>query len=529
MGERDRILVTGATGHVGREVVGGLARAGVLVRSVTREPGTARLPAGVEVVRGSQFDPAGLRRHLAGVEAVFLVWPDLGDLRAAEEAVAVIAAHADRVVFLSSAAVRDDLDEQENPIGRAHREIERAIERSGARWTFLRPWAFAANTLAEAASVRAGSVVRGAFGDVPVTLIDERDIAAVAVQALTDDRHAGQAYELTGPELRTPRERLDVIGEETGRRVAWEELPAEEWRRQQLQWGFSAEAADGLRKSFLDMRENPPPVTRTVEEVTGRPARTYRDWLRWRAVEFTDPLPHVRRPDADVVLISTWTLDTAERQRAAADAALAAWATAPWPEGLRQHSVLLGTDGRTLLHHSQWSSEEAVDEFTRTDPPERVRGIDAAVPGIERSGVTTYRLHRSVLADPGLRPGCIVLVSFRTDDRETAESFVETLLERYHPVADPARGSTAGMASNHFHIALDGTAVVNYAEFVDEEAHRAIVDTQLRADDPVPRMIAEHPGLTPLGFRRFLPYRAAVAPPSLRPAARAARAPSPLP
>ncbi|GAA2778648.1 SDR family oxidoreductase [Saccharopolyspora taberi] len=506
MNEQNPVLVTGATGNVGRQVVRELVRAGVPVRAVTRDPGTARMPGGVEVVSGDHTDPDSLRPHLDGVRAAFLVWPRLDDTAAAHEVVELLAKQVDRIVFLSSGAVRDGVAEQSEPIARPHRDIEVAIERSGARWTFLRPWSFAANTLEWADAVRTGGVVRGALGGNKVTLIDERDIAAVAVRALTEDGHAGTAYELTGPERLSPVEQVWSIGELIGKPLRWAELSDDEWHERLLDRGFDAESAKAFRESVREAVDTPQPITNAVQQVTGRPARTYREWLRWRAVEFTDPLPDIRNPGSGVVLMSTWTLDGPRRQRAAADAVLAAWSDSPWPQGLLRHSVFLGTDGKTVLHYSQWTDEDAVAASRDSDPPERVAHIDAEVPGIQRNGVTSYQLYRSVVPGGSLQPGCIVLVSFRTDTAETGRSFVDELLSWQESELDGG-SAVGGMASNHFHVSTDGTSLVNYAEFEDEAAHQAVVESMLGGDDTVPRMIERTPGLTGLGFQRFLPYR----------------------
>lgn len=164
------ILVIGATGSVGRQVVSQLLDAGADVRALTRDPEAAGLPAGVEVVRGDLADPGGLDAILEGVDAVFLVWPFFS----AEGATAVvdaIARHAGRIVYLSAKVAADDRES-------FWAVVERRIEESGLEWTFLRPTGFAKNTLGWADQIRTG-VVRAPYGQAARSLIDERDIAAV--------------------------------------------------------------------------------------------------------------------------------------------------------------------------------------------------------------------------------------------------------------------------------------------------------------------------------------------------------------
>lgn len=186
------ILVTGATGTVGRQVVSHLRERGVPVRAVTRDPASAGLPAGVEVVRGDLADPASLEPHLEGAELVFLVWPFT-------------------------------------------------------------------------------------------------DLGAVAVRTLTEDGHAGHRYLLTGPETVTQTDQVRVIGEAVGRAVRWEELPPGEARRHLLTaWGDPG-FADSALATWASLVTHPEPVTQAVEEITGHPARTFRQWAADHASDFRPP------------------------------------------------------------------------------------------------------------------------------------------------------------------------------------------------------------------------------------------------
>ncbi|ASR38550.1 hypothetical protein BAY61_30125 [Prauserella marina] len=496
-----KVLVTGATGAVGRNVVENLVAEGVPVRALTRNPVVSRLPSAADVVEGSHTDPRQLEPQLAGIESVFFMWPDLGNTAPAVSAVELIAAHAKRIVFLSSAAVDGDIEPsaQTTPIGEAHREIEVAIERSGLDWTFLRPRRFATAALEWAADIREGRPVRDAFGDRPITLIDERDIADVAVTALLRDGYTARSLELTGPELIAPKAAVRRISERIGTPAHWEELPEREWINELRKQGWADEAVDFLLRGY----QHPQDVLDTVERVTGKPARDFDDWLSAHRTDFTVPLPKATLPEAEVVIMTTWTVEGEEHQRAAADAAMAAWDSVTWPEGLLHYSVLLGVEGTSLLHYSQWSSEHAIDLFQRTDPPERVEGILASVPGIRRDGGARYTRYRSQGKTDPQRVGCVAVVSFETASRDIAESFVDKL------TVDEAGAATEfSEIGVNFLVSTDGTSLVNYAEFPDEQTHQAIVETQLGPDAPVPALIERTSGLEGLGFRRYLPYRA---------------------
>ena len=267
------ILVIGATGTVGRHVVSGLLGRDVKVRALTRDLGAAQLPPGVEVVRGDVFDAASVGRHLQGVDAVFLVWPSFG-VEGADELVATLANRTGRLVYLSAEAARRRPDS-------AWAAVEGSIADSGVEWTFLRPTGFAANTLMWAPQIRGSGVVRWPYGRAARSLIHERDVAEVAVHALTVDGHSGARHVLTGPESLTQSEQAAVIGEAIGRPVRWEELSRAE---------AEAQLADVVPDTALDtwaaFVEAPEVVTSTVQEVTGQPARSFAEWAREHAAAF---------------------------------------------------------------------------------------------------------------------------------------------------------------------------------------------------------------------------------------------------
>jgi uncharacterized protein YbjT (DUF2867 family) len=266
------ILVAGATGNVGTPLVEQLRAAGERVRALTRDPAKAQLPAGVEVVAGDLADPATLPAAFDGVRAAHLI-----NVYGADPAPIVAAlreAGVSRVTVLRGDVTKSPLEE--------------AIEDSGLEWTWLSPVEFMSNALEWAESVRTEGVVREGFPEARSAMVHEADIAAVAAAALTGAGHAGQDYWLTGPQVLTPPEKVRVIGEVLGREIRYVELSTDEIVTQWRDAGFSADDI----AFFLAMRTDPPAagytVLPTVEKVTGRPARSFADWVREHAAAFEE-------------------------------------------------------------------------------------------------------------------------------------------------------------------------------------------------------------------------------------------------
>jgi uncharacterized protein YbjT (DUF2867 family) len=271
------ILVTGATGNVGRQVVGRLLREGADVRAMTRRPDRAGLPDGTEVVRGDLTEPETLPAALRGVERAYL-FPapgTAGFLAAAKDA------GLRHVVLLSSLAVTY---ERPNAIGRRHETVERAVIDSGLPWTILRPGAFMTNDLGWAPQIRATGVVRWLGDGAASTPIDECDIADVAVRALLDDGHAGRAYPLTGPEALTEPQRVAVLGETLGRALRFEGLSAGDFRAA-MSARMPAEVADALIAMRAESREMAE-VSPAPADLLGRAPRTYAEWAARHADDF---------------------------------------------------------------------------------------------------------------------------------------------------------------------------------------------------------------------------------------------------
>ena len=201
---------------------------------------------------------------------------------------AALAGQVRRIVFLSASSVRDGASPAENGVWG---QVEQVIERSGTEWVFLRAGGFAANTLAWADRIRAGGVVRWAYGEAARSLVHERDIADVAVRALTDRRHAGAKYVLTGPESITQADQVRTIGEVTSLPVRWEEAAPEEIRGQLAAITGDPAFADHALAYWASLIAQPELVTRTVEEITGAPARTFRTWVQDHAGDFRPRSP----------------------------------------------------------------------------------------------------------------------------------------------------------------------------------------------------------------------------------------------
>ncbi|MCH5671127.1 NAD(P)H-binding protein [Streptomyces gilvus] len=265
------IVVTGATGNVGRPLVRALAAAGERVTAVSRRIPPAPLPDGVRHHQADLTEPRNLKPALDGAKTLFLLTS--GDFMAADgDLGGVLTAVHDggvqRIVLLSSQAVGT---------GELPSEMEDAVRQSGLEWTVLRPGSFHSNTLQWAEAVRGRRTVTAPFGDVALPTVDPGDIASVAAVALRDATHAGRVYELTGPAAISPREQAAAIGDALGEPVRFVEQSRAEARAAMVRF-----MPEPVVERTLDILGAPSAALRRVspdvERLLGRPPRTFAQW-----------------------------------------------------------------------------------------------------------------------------------------------------------------------------------------------------------------------------------------------------------
>ncbi|PWJ04381.1 antibiotic biosynthesis monooxygenase [Streptomyces sp. NWU49] len=219
----------------------------------------------------------------------------------------------------------------------------------------------------------------------------------------------------------------------------------------------------------------------------------------------TDRHPDPADPRIGAPFFSTWRVGTPERQKEVVEAIGRTWERRAWPaRGLFGYHVYAGEDGETLLHYSQWASEQAYEAFVKTHRQERVDEIDTAVPGIERVALHRYRHYRSAAREEGRVPGCVVIVDveFEGADPERLRGWADAVLDALESEPDPHPGGICA----HFHLGTDGTRVLNYAEW---ESARAHADALAAPGDGVGsataawRRVREWPGLRSSTVRRY--------------------------
>jgi uncharacterized protein YbjT (DUF2867 family) len=284
------VLVTGATGRVGRGVVDRLLGAGVPVRALTHRSeaeASATLPSEVEVVTGDLTVPESLDAGLRGVGSVFLVWT--APPATAPAVLERLATYARRVVFLSSPhQTPHPFFQQPNPMAVLHADLEQLIAGSGLESTIIRPGMFSSNALMWwADAIRSQGAVRWPYGAAETAPVDDRDVAAVAALTLCEDGHAGRDYVLTGPESLSQSEQVRLIGEVLGRRIRFEELTPEEFRSE-TQGTWPRPVVDMLLAAWDATIGRPAYLTTTVLDLLGSPPRSFRESVADQAGAFIE-------------------------------------------------------------------------------------------------------------------------------------------------------------------------------------------------------------------------------------------------
>ncbi|GAA2798104.1 NAD(P)H-binding protein [Crossiella cryophila] len=270
------ILVTGATGSVGRHVVDGLLARGQQVRATTRTPETAELPAAAEVVKADITDPDTFLPALEGVEKLYL-FPHFERLEYFLEQVRK--AGVRRIVTLSSSSTVQRLRTNKEA-GDGHLHVEQAVEDTGLEWTHLRPGMFAGNTGEWAESIKLNGLAYGAYPQARMVPIHERDIAEVGIAALLEDGHAYARYNLTGPEALTRVEQVEIIGEVLGRELKFVEQTPAEAVAFFLAQGWPEDVITMIEGYRAEATQRADEVSDATERVLGRPGLTYRQWVQ---------------------------------------------------------------------------------------------------------------------------------------------------------------------------------------------------------------------------------------------------------
>jgi len=287
MANEPTVLVTGATGRIGGQVVAQLAASGTRVRAIIRRPDTAQSEM-VEGIGGDLTRPETLVPALDGIETVFLSFPSVSGDDAADDLVATLAGRARRIVYLSAFGVPEQPDPQAKPDGSilgSHAYLERLIAASATEYTFLRCSGFAANTLAWSEQIYHSDVVRWFHPDARRSLVHEADLAGVGVRALIEEVHAHRVHHLTGPEQLTQVEQLHLIGAALGRPLQFEPIEPSTAGAElfpQLPPGV----AEGIVEGHGKFVSHPEPVTDTVRQILGRSPLTFAQWAREHVGDF---------------------------------------------------------------------------------------------------------------------------------------------------------------------------------------------------------------------------------------------------
>jgi len=278
---KNKILVVGGTGGVGGAVLHQLVAKGISVRASSRTPEKIPASKGVESVALDFTKPETIKSALAGIKKVFLYAHSESVDGFVKEAKA---AGVERIVVLSSSSTT--MKGAENDfIGKRHLITERAVENSRLAWTFLRPGAFATNTLRWAPSIRAAGKVQLPYPESQSAPIHEEDIAAVAVVALTTDALLGAKPVLTGPESLTQQQEVEIISTVIGKPINVEKLTPDQARESMVKF-MPPQFVEAMLSLLAKADGVPAQVSDEVQKITGKKARTYAEWVQSHKASF---------------------------------------------------------------------------------------------------------------------------------------------------------------------------------------------------------------------------------------------------
>ncbi|CCH54828.1 NAD(P)H azoreductase [Fibrisoma limi BUZ 3] len=277
------ILITGATGSVGSEVIKQLSDRGIAFRAMVRSANDvdrlSTLP-GAEVVLGDFNDPATLAKALAGIERAFVL---TNSSEQAETQQLRFVAEAQRAGVQHLVKLSQYAADRNSPVRflRYHAVVEDAIRESGMNFTFLRPNLFMQGLLGFREPIRQQGKFFAAVGTARISVVDVRDIASVAAATLTEPDHDGKTYTITGPDALTHAEMADQLADALGKPVAFVDVPPAAMRQALAAAGFPDWQTDGLLEDYAHYSRNEASaVLPDVQEVTGKAARTFADFAR---------------------------------------------------------------------------------------------------------------------------------------------------------------------------------------------------------------------------------------------------------
>jgi uncharacterized protein YbjT (DUF2867 family) len=274
------IVVTGATGNVGAEVVRALVRAGEQVRALVRDAPKADLPPGVEAVEGDLDVPESLAAALVGASAVFLL-PGYGDMPGV--LAAIRDAGAERVVLLSGTSAASG--DTGNAVTAYMLASEAAVREAGVPWTILRSYGMMSNTLRWKDQLARGDVVREPFADVPIAMVDPYDLGELAARALCSSEHAGHSYPVSGPAAIVAADRVRILGQVLGRDL-WLNAQSNDEAREQLRSTMPPDYVDAFFDFYVTGSLDESQPQSTVQDVLGRAPRSFENWARAHADAF---------------------------------------------------------------------------------------------------------------------------------------------------------------------------------------------------------------------------------------------------